>query len=325
MIKSLEIRNFKSVKRLELDCGRINIFIGEPNTGKSNILETLGLLSFGAYGIYASHGIRNFVRMEFMGNLFYDENLDEKIEIRADDKLLDIEFGNGGFEGEFSVNGEEGIRFHCDYSGVCTIPTAGYLSSFKFYRFAVQEKFEKKEPEFLLPPSGENLLSVLMAHKDLKSLASQIFEPYGLKVIFKPHENRIEVLKQQDEDVFISFPYSLASETLQRIVFFTVAVNSNRDSVLVFEEPEAHAFPYYTKFLAEKIALDTSNQYFISTHNPYFLLSILEKAPKDDVKVYITYLKNYQTKTKLLHEEEIEEIMDREIDVFLNIERFLEG
>ncbi|MHA1603886.1 MAG: AAA family ATPase, partial [Candidatus Freyarchaeota archaeon] len=124
---------------------------------------------------------------------------------------------------------------------------------------------------------------------------------------------------------FISFPYSLASETLQRIVFFTVAVNSNRDSVLVFEEPEAHAFPYYTKFLAEKIALDTSNQYFISTHNPYFLLSILEKAPKDDVRIYITYLKNYQTKTKPLREEEIEEIMDREIDVFLNIERFLEG
>ncbi|MHA1431833.1 MAG: hypothetical protein ACTSRV_15795 [Candidatus Freyarchaeota archaeon] len=52
--------------------------------------------------------------------------------------------------------------------------------------------------------------------------------------------------------------------------------------MLVFEEPEAHAFPYYTKFLAEKIALDTSNQYFISTHNPYFLLSILEKAPKDE-------------------------------------------
>ncbi|MHA1578900.1 MAG: AAA family ATPase [Candidatus Freyarchaeota archaeon] len=130
MIKSLEIRNFKSVKRLELNCGRINIFIGEPNTGKSNILETLGLLSFGAYGIYASHSIRNFVRMELMGNLFYDENLDEKIEIRADDKLLDIEFRNGRFEGEFSVNGEKGLSFHCDYSGHCTIPAGGLLIFF---------------------------------------------------------------------------------------------------------------------------------------------------------------------------------------------------
>jgi AAA15 family ATPase/GTPase len=36
-IKNLEIKNFKSVKHLKLDCKRINLFIGEPNTGKSNI------------------------------------------------------------------------------------------------------------------------------------------------------------------------------------------------------------------------------------------------------------------------------------------------
>ena len=46
MIETLEITNFKSVKRLTLPCKRFNIFIGEPNTGKSNILEALGLLSF---------------------------------------------------------------------------------------------------------------------------------------------------------------------------------------------------------------------------------------------------------------------------------------
>ena len=45
MIKNLEIKNFKSIKHLKLDCKRINLFIGEPNTGKSNILETLGILS----------------------------------------------------------------------------------------------------------------------------------------------------------------------------------------------------------------------------------------------------------------------------------------
>ena len=47
MIKNLEIENFKSIKHLKLDCKPINVFIGEPNTGKSNILETLGVLSFG--------------------------------------------------------------------------------------------------------------------------------------------------------------------------------------------------------------------------------------------------------------------------------------
>ena len=40
MIADLEISNFKSIKHLQLDYRRINIFIGEPNVGKSNILET---------------------------------------------------------------------------------------------------------------------------------------------------------------------------------------------------------------------------------------------------------------------------------------------
>jgi len=45
MIKRLEIKNFKSIKQLELDCKRVNIFIGGPNSGKSNILEGIGILS----------------------------------------------------------------------------------------------------------------------------------------------------------------------------------------------------------------------------------------------------------------------------------------
>jgi predicted ATPase len=34
MITELHVRNFKSVKAVDLKCSRINVFIGEPNTGK---------------------------------------------------------------------------------------------------------------------------------------------------------------------------------------------------------------------------------------------------------------------------------------------------
>ncbi|MHC1623269.1 MAG: hypothetical protein ACXQTR_01605, partial [Candidatus Methanospirareceae archaeon] len=56
------------------------------------------------------------------------------------------------------------------------------------------------------------------------------------------------------------------------------------------------------------------NQYFISTHNPYLLLSILEKAHKDEVAIFITYFEDYQTKVKLLNEKDLEEIMELGID-----------
>ena len=38
----VDIKNFKSIKDLHLDCKRVNVFIGKPNVGKSNILEGWG-------------------------------------------------------------------------------------------------------------------------------------------------------------------------------------------------------------------------------------------------------------------------------------------
>ncbi len=130
-------------------------------------------------------------------------------------------------------------------------------------------------------------------------------------------------MQKQLEEIIIAFPYSLASETLQRLVFYLTAIHSNKNSILAFEEPEAHAFPYYTKYLAEIIALNKNeNQYFISTHNPYFLLSLLEKTPKNEIAIFHTRLENYQTKVKALTENQMEEVLEKGIDIFFDIERF---
>lgn len=331
MIKNLEINNFKSIRHLRLDCKRINIFIGGPNTGKSNILETLGILSFGGCMNYAN--IKEFVRFESMSNLFYNENLEDSITIKVDDKILKINFD---FEKELfwgrcckdivptPVPAPPAFfSFDYNYEGKGSASCPGFEKlPFKFYRFTVRKEFPRKEVAFLLPPSGDNLLALLRSYKELRKLVKDIFDEYGLRVVLKPQENKMEVQKEI-EDIIISHPYPLVSDTLQRVILYLAAIETNKDSVIVFEEPEAHAFPYYTKYLAERIALDKSNQYFISTHNPYLLLSILEKAPKDDVRVFITYFEDYQTKVKPLSEEEKEEILGEEIDVFFNIERFV--
>lgn len=321
MIKNIEIWNFKSIKHLKLDCKRINIFIGEPNTGKSNILETLGLFSHVQFHMYGK--FRTFVRFEIMNNLFYDGNLDDKIKIKLDDKILEIKFEEGVFKGEYVEEKEKLLSFAYDHTGTGTIPHTVLKPSFKFYRFAVKEKFPVKQFDSLLPPSGENLLALLLSHKELKSLVGKIFAPFGLELVFRPHEDKIEIQKRY-EDIIISYPYSLTSETLQRIIFYLTAISSNKDSIIAFEEPEAHAFPYYTKYLAETVALDKSeNQYFISTHNPYFLLSILEKSPEKDLNIFVTSFKNYQTKIKLLTKKEMEEITQEEMDIFFNLDKLL--
>ncbi|MEM3580063.1 MAG: AAA family ATPase [Candidatus Bathyarchaeia archaeon] len=326
MIKNLEIINFKSIKHLNLECKRINLFIGEPNTGKSNILETLALLS----SIYhlRNRNVRDFIRFENMIDLYHDHFLENDIKVIFDKKTLEIHFKDGFFHGNY-VN-EEGRKitdiFRYDYQGSGTqlilADLTRDLAPFKFYRFHILSAFPDKNSEFLNPPYGDNLLTILLVNKGLRAIIRQIFERFGLILAFEPQEGKIRVQKQLEE-IVISFPYSAASETLQRLVFYLATIYSNKDSVIAFEEPEAHAFPYYTKYLAENIAQDkNNNQYFISTHNPYFLLSILEKAKKDEVAVFHTMLEDYQTKVKALTEAQIGDILEKGIDVFFDLERF---
>jgi len=323
-VKELRIENFKSIRQLRLDCRRVNLFIGEPNTGKSNILEAIGLLSHVNYG-----NLKNFVRFEVMTDLFYDRVLDDPILVGFDDKTFKVQFRDGRFVGYVEQLTERGTTsshsvFDYDYYGGEVQRSTGILNVFKFYRFVRKSEFKNPQSEFLLPPDGDNLLAVVMTRKRLKVILNDIFRKFGYRPVFRPQEGKIEVLKEL-EDVIFSLPYSLASETLQRLVFYLAAIHSNRESILTFEEPEAHAFPYYTKYLAEIIASDkNNNQYFIATHNPYFLTSILEKTPKEEVAIFVTSLENYQTKAKPLTEKQREKILvDMGYDFFFNIEKFL--
>lgn len=337
MIKNLHISRFKSIKELDLDCRRINLFIGEPNTGKSNILETLGMLSFLRYADAAKpDNARQFFRFERLGNLFYDEVLDEPVEIQCDDTSLVLQHRNGSFSGYYKDDEDTLATFQGNHSGIQSInKSQGFrfnseqemisieIPPFNFYRFRVQESFPWKRSDILLPPAGENLLSLLVSNRELRSLVNLPFQSQGLRLGLRPQEGKIEVIKEFEEGLIISYPYSLVSETLQRLTFYMSAIRSNKDSVIVFEEPEAHSFPYHTKYLAEVISLDDSgNQYFIATHNPYFLMPLLEKTPKEEIAVHIVYYEDYQTKTRELTPENL--IALAEIDVFFNLERFLD-
>lgn len=50
MIEKIEIKSFKSIQNLELELGQLNVFIGANGSGKSNLLEGIGVLSAAADG-----------------------------------------------------------------------------------------------------------------------------------------------------------------------------------------------------------------------------------------------------------------------------------
>ena len=338
MINELEIHNFKSIKDLTLPCKRFNIFIGEPNTGKSNILEALGLLSFLGVRHYQDDAkLGGFVRHERLSNLFYDDEIGEELLVGYDGVQVVLSFQDGTYFGtctEHWYDEEERIaqiKGNNDTVTEVDIFVSPHPRSarpsieppqIRFYRFETEKSFSSTLSSYLLPPNGQNFPSLLLQNRDLRNLINLPFASAGLRLGLRPQENTIELIKQA-EDVIISYPYSLASDTLRRTAFYTAAIETNKDSVIVLEEPEAHSFPGETKILAEQIAMDEyDNQYFIVTHNPYFLMPLLSKAPKDDIAINIVYSEDYQTKVRPLEDEELSELF--EINIFANLGRYLE-
>ncbi len=45
MITTVKIENYKSIKKLKLELGRVNVLIGENLSGKTNILEAIAFAS----------------------------------------------------------------------------------------------------------------------------------------------------------------------------------------------------------------------------------------------------------------------------------------
>ena len=50
MITKLSVKAFKTLEDVEIELGQVNVFIGANGSGKSNLLEAVGVLSAAADG-----------------------------------------------------------------------------------------------------------------------------------------------------------------------------------------------------------------------------------------------------------------------------------
>jgi len=277
MIQKLSIKNFKSIKDIDLSCKKINVFIGEPSGGKSNIIEALSLMS---HGIINKEISKEVIRYKSMADLFYDFNINKPIQVLTNQMNYTLTYAireNGVPENEFDfkLQGKSADTSNLKITHDGTIPSYGQLipTPFKYYQYKRLNNFQIGYLPYLSPPFGENLPSLLLSNEDFRNWVTEFFESKGFTLTLKPAENEINMSKMVNKSIY-SYPYFSISETLQRIVFYIMALKSNQDAVLLFDEPESNTFPFYTKFLAERMALDVSNQIFLTTHNPYLLLSV---------------------------------------------------
>lgn len=322
-IKHISINNFKSIRSSNIDgCNRINLFIGRPNVGKSNILEALSVFSTPFLRENKSKSLTNLIRIENETELFYNGNYEQSISIETNigsskihyDKneglLININTDNGG--GDYVIDEKLNLR---------SKRGDDYIPSIKKYSFSSENSFKRSHSRYLIPPYGFNLLNVIERYPELKEEISYMFKEYNLSLVFDKASQSLKIMQPDKNDIFL-VPYNSIADTLQRIIFFKTAIASNSNSVLLFEEPEAHSFPPYITHLTQEMIFKKDNQYFIATHSPFILNDLLENS-KEELSVYVVDYKKHETKVKRLSEKDLYDIYQSGVDIFTNNEIFL--
>ena len=122
-------------------------------------------------------------------------------------------------------------------------------------------------------------------------------------------------------DIFL-IPFHSMAETLQRLICYKAAILSNKRSILLFEEPEAHTYPPYITNVVHSVIDSTDNQFFITTHSPYIINALLEQL-NDEVAIYFVDMKSGNTTVQRATEDEMQEMYESGVDLFFNIETYL--
>jgi AAA15 family ATPase/GTPase len=334
MVKDLSISNYKSIRHLDLLCKKLNVFIGEPNSGKSNIIEALSLL---AQGVLTKDNFKDVIRFKTIGDLFFDSNINKSISVKTDilnGTLSYSKTDDGNLHNQFkfilsdptNINKERSNNsdIYISHDGSIGNYVHNIKMDFLYYAYKRLSNFEQHYLPHLAPPYGNNLPGILLANPELRKWVSDFFKSKGFKIGLKPTENEIYITKVIDE-VDYSYPYLSISETLQRVIFYMMAMESNKNKILLLDEPDSNTFPFYTKFLGERMALDETNQFFVTTHNPYLLLNLIEKSSFDNINVCVVQMKKYETVLTVLNENQISQVLDFNSDVFLNLDKLTEA
>ncbi len=323
-IRSVSIRNFKSVKSVTLtDCRRINVLIGRPNVGKSNILEALALFDIPYMVNSANKSLKELVRIENTAELFHNGESAAPIEVLADDNRLSVSrTPANGLSVAISVQDDLSKYAFTSALTLSKRKAPAVLPDILTYFFPRQFVSESSNAGFLLPPSGANLMETVAAMPELKANLAELFHGYGLKMLFDSGSRQIKAMRENGLDMFL-VPFSSLADSLQRLIFYKAAIESNRDKVICFEEPEAHTFPPYVSTIVNDIIAADSNQFFITTHSPYVMGSLLESAGQD-LAVYVVDMQDNATTVKRLTDEMLQKAYDNGMDMFFNLEAYLD-
>lgn len=323
--QKIEIKNFKSIRNLSLqDCKRINLLIGPPNVGKSNIMEALSLfdLPFHATKKIFTDVLKPEMRVNRLPQLFPYGNSEEKISVETSSQKVIVGVDSKGMQPEltYSIEANGKTIFDLSFSPFDKVEMPEVLVY--FYSKAV--RYRTSNLSILRPPYGANLMQIISNNSKLRDSLRNILEQYGFQLVFDSSDGDFKAMKQDHDGNIFMVPYDALAESIKHLMFYKAAIVSNQDKTICFEEPEGNTFPPYIVNLADTIIGDTNrNQFFITTHSPVIINHLLENAAAD-LAVYKIGMKHGYTDAHRLTDEDLRKVIDYSIDLLFNIEAFPE-
>jgi predicted ATPase len=344
-IHDIEISNFKSIRHQKVEgCKRINVFIGYPNVGKSNILEAIGTLGIVEKVLEQKRNphflLSDFIRLENLPSCFFQGLVSESpAVIRSNLRTATFEWQDFSGDLLYTCYLDPHLKLSTDFNSELQPVYVSLSDSFispqndakilsmlqgHVYRYSFESSHQKSETRItkagLQFPFGENIASSIQLIPNLRKEVSEIFSGYGFEMVFE--NGNVRLLKRTGNDTVFSISLQTTADTLQRLIFYKAAIASNKNSVLLFEEPEAHMFPPYIRKLTWDIISSKSNQFFTATHSPFVLDMLIEEA-SDELSIYLVDYVDGETKIQLLSDENLKEIREYGVDLFFNIESYL--
>ena len=322
----LSIRNFKSIRTIEVECPRLNVIVGPPGAGTSNILEALGLLGHLQAGRQTP--LDETVRHEHLGDLFHRRDESREIEVRLDKLQVRLRRTGAAYsgDGQACVPWREHVGFRIypaqeglggllrDYPYPLAHP--GKCPEIRFYRFRPDVIWLGSAPEHLSTPRGRNLPHVMQRHHRLREVLQARLA--GLEPLAELAWEEGTLRFREDG---IELPETSMPDSLRAYALAMAAILTNEDATVVLEEPETGLSPLDRQHVAETIAL-SDGSHFLSTRSQSFLSTVVSKTPREELALWLVHREKGETHMTRAPQSVMPQVF--EMNVWANFENFLE-
>jgi hypothetical protein len=334
VIETLSIERFKSIKSLSIPCRKVNVFIGAPDTGKTNILEALGFLCGLGWGWSLGASLRLRSELGF-DPLFYRQFFDQPFQIslhlgtppaahQAQQVTVNAAIA-GGPDRRLEISASSYGSLTVNFGGAWHIPALDWI---RLYSYTTSEHWQynsgyHRGTKEITTPHGYNLLYIARHNARVYEFLKDTVAGLNWKLRFDQAQRTFR-LSEVRQDEILDYNLDLLSDSLKRQFFYGAILHSSEEVTLVFDEPDVFAFPPYPKALGEMIGADRSNQFFLTTHNPYFLAGLVEKTPAEHLALFVCYRdKEGATGARLLSHEDTAKVVELGASVFFNLDDFI--